>query len=116
MVEDTNITAVVGRLTKDAEIKTTPGIQIGFFTVASNRKKKDSNGKYTEEASFFDVNVYGKYAETIIPNLKKGVQVCVVGNLRQERWQDKKTGQNTSRILITANSIQIFGGKAVNNE
>jgi single-strand DNA-binding protein len=112
MVVDSNVTTVVGRLTRDAEIKHI-GIAIGFFTVAVNRKKKEANGGYTEEASFLDVNVYDKYAETIIDRLKKGVQVCVVGSLKQERWKEKDTGQNKSRVLIIAESIQILGGKNV---
>ena len=106
---DTNVVTIVGRLTKDAELKQT-GISVGFFTIATNRRKKDHNGNYIDEASFLDINVYGKYAETIIPSLKKGVQVCVVGKLKQERWTDDRTGQNKNRIVITADAIQIFGG------
>ena len=109
---DTNIATVVGRLTKDAELKQT-GLSVGFFTIATNRMKKEQSGNYIEEASFLDVNVYGKYAETIIPKLKKGVQVCIVGSLKQDRWQERGTGQNKSRVIITAESIQIFGGKNV---
>jgi len=108
---DTNITTVVGRLTKDAELKQNTGLQVGFFTIATNRKKKKPDGNYTEEASFLDVNVYGKYAETIIPRLKKGTQVCVVGSLKQDRWKDEEG--NKSRVVITADSIQIFGGNNV---
>jgi single-strand DNA-binding protein len=110
MTEDTNVITVVGRLTKDAELKL-EGIQVGFFTIATNRKKKDHNGNYADEASFFDVNVYGNYAGIITPILKKGVQVCVVGELKQERWTDKGTKQNKSRVVISADSIQIIGGK-----
>jgi single-strand DNA-binding protein len=104
---DTNVTTVVGRLTRDAEIRQA-GLSIGFFTIATNRKKKDG-----EEASFLDVNVYGKYAEAMIPKLKKSTQVCIVGSLRQDRWRDGTTGENKSRVVIAADSIQIFGGNNV---
>jgi len=110
MTEDTNVTTVVGRLTRDAELNQHSGLTVGFFTIASNRKKKEPSGNYVEEASFFDIIVYGKYAETIIPRLKKGVQVCVVGSLKQERWNDT-AGQNKSRVVVTADSIQILGGR-----
>jgi len=113
MKEDTNVVTVIGRLTEDAELKYSgtqfSGMPIGFFTIANNRKKKE-NGNYVEEASYFGINVYGKYAETIIPSLKKDVQVCVVGSIRQERWADR-AGQNKSRVVITANSVQILGGR-----
>ena len=108
MTADSNVVTIVGRLTKDAELKPAD-MPVGFFTIASNRKKKDAGGNFVEEASFFDINVCGKYAVTIIPSLKKGMQVCVTGSLKQERWTDK-TGQNKSRVVITAGSIQIFGG------
>jgi single-strand DNA-binding protein len=108
---DTNVVTIVGRLTKDAELKQNPGLPVGFFVIATNRKKKDNNsGNFIEEASFLDINVLGKYAETITPNLKKGTQVCVVGCVKQERWQERGTGQNRSRVVITADSIQILGG------
>jgi len=110
---DTNNATIVGRLTKDAELKNNTGLQIGFFTIATNRKKKKPDGSFTEEASFFDVNVYGNYAETITPRLKKGSQVCIVGSLKQDRWNDKATGQGRSRVVLEANTIQIFGGNNV---
>jgi single-strand DNA-binding protein len=110
MTEDTNVVTVIGRLTKDADLKQGTGLPVGFFTIATNRKKKDGSGNYTEETSFIDINVVGRYAEIITPSLKKGVQVCVVGELRQERWTDGATGQNKSRVGVTAKSVQITGG------
>jgi single-strand DNA-binding protein len=109
VTEDTNVSTVVGRLTKNAELKLNTGLQVGFFTIATNRKKKNTDGSYAEEASFLDVNVYGKYAEAITPKLKKGTQVCVVGSLKQDRWING-TGETKSRVVITADTIQIFGG------
>jgi len=108
MAGDTNTTTLIGRLTKDAELKQSE-YSVSFFTIAVNRKKKQTDGNYEEEASFFDVNIFGKYAEIIIDRLKKGVQVCVTGELKQERWKDKGTGDNRSRIVVLANSVQILG-------
>jgi single-strand DNA-binding protein len=107
---DTNVVTVIGRLTKDAELKREYGLAVGFFNIATNRKKKDSStGNYVEEASFLDINVFGKYAETIAPRLKQGTQVCVAGELKQERWTDRAR-QQKSRVVIVADSIQIIGG------
>jgi len=106
MKEDTNNVTVIGRLTRDAELKQA-GMQIGFFTIMNYRKKKENDGSYKKDAMYFDINVYDKYAETIIPRLKKDMQVCVVGSMKQERWQ--ADGQNKSRIVVTADSIQILG-------
>jgi single-strand DNA-binding protein len=110
MTEDTNVVTVIGRLTKDAELRQNQGLSVGFFSIAVNRKKKDGPGGYTEEASYFDISVYGKYAATITPRLKKGTAVCVTGSLKQERWADA-SGQKKSRVVIAADSVQIIGGK-----
>jgi len=110
-MEDTNVTVLVGRLTKDADLKLFEELQVGFFTIATDRKKKKPDGSHTEEASFFEVNTFGRYAEIIVPKLKKGIQVCVTGSLKQERWKDKKTQENRSRLVVTADAIQILGGK-----
>jgi len=110
MVADINHTVQVGRLTKDAEIKDASGLKIVFFTIATNRKVKDKSGNFTPEASFFDVNVFGRYAEIMYPDLKKGVQVIIDGELKQERWTDNG-GQNRSRVILIANSIQTIGGR-----
>jgi single-strand DNA-binding protein len=113
MTEDTNVSVLVGRLTKDAELKPHPELAVGYFTIAVNRKKRKATGKHVEEPSYIDINVYGNYAEIITPSLKKGVQVSIVGSLKQDRWTDQSTKQNKSRLVVTANSIQILGGTNV---
>ena len=109
MTEDTNVSVLVGRLTKDAELKPHPEMSVGYFTIAVNRKKRKATGD-EEASSYIDINVYGNYAEIITPSLKKGVQVSVVGSLKQDRWTDQSTKQNKSRLVVAANSIQILGG------
>ena len=110
MVVDTNVLTIVGRLTKDAEMTHNKIFPVLFFTIATNRKKKSQDNGFTTEASFFDVNVFGKYAEIMIDRLKKGVQIIIVGELKQERWTDND-GVNRSRVVLIANSIQVIGGR-----
>jgi len=120
MVVDINVITIVGRITKDAEMKHNKLMPVLFFTIATNRKKKNQDGSSTAEASFFDINVFGKYAETMIDKLKKSVQVIITGELKQERWIEAVTNghieetypaTNKSRVIITAHSIQIVGGE-----
>ena len=84
---DINKTVLVGRLTKDIEIKyTNSGAAIGNLSIAVNRSRKQDN-QWVDEASFFDVKIYGKMAESLRPYLTKGKQIAVEGFLKQERWQ-----------------------------
>ena len=107
-MSDINSVTIIGRLTRDAELKYTAQNQpVSKFSIAVNRSKKNGD-KWEEEASFFDVNFWGLRAESMSKQLIKGKQVCISGELRQDRWQ--QDGQNRSRVYITAIDIQLFGG------
>jgi len=104
---DINSVTIVGNLTRDAELRSTSGgMAVCKFSVAVNRRVKKGDGWETE-AGFFDVNLWGRQAESLNPYLTKGKQVGITGELRQERWQ--QDGQSRSRVLIVANSVQLFG-------
>ena len=85
-MNDMNIVAINGRLTKDAEIKyTSGGMAIATLSLASNRSVK-KNDKWEDEANFFECTMFGKSAEAVKQYLTKGQQVSISGELRQERW------------------------------
>ena len=110
---DINSVCMVGRLTRDVEVKyTNGGMAIGNFAIAVNRSVK-KNDQWTDEANFFEVTVFGKQVENIQQYLTKGKQVAIEGYLKQDRWQ--KDGQNFSRVGIIADSIQLFGSKESGN-
>ena len=105
----TNVVAVVGRLTRDAEMKyTSAGMAIASCAVAVNTSRKDAQGNWTDEANFFDVTIFGKTAETLKPYLIKGKQIAVTGHLKQDRWE--KEGQKYSKVSIVADTIELLGG------
>ena len=98
----------VGRLTRDAEMKyTSGGMAICKFAIAVNARVKHGES-WVDEASFFDVTVFGKAAEAINQYLVKGKQVAIEGRLKQDRWE--KDGQNHSRVVINADNVQLLGG------
>ncbi len=106
-----NTVTLGGRLTRDAEIRHTAGnMAVGSFSIALNRLKK-AGDSYEEEAHFFDVTLFGRSAEALAPYLKRGTQVAVSGELRQDRWTNKE-GKAQSRVSIVANQVDIFGGSA----
>lgn len=108
MSNDTNEVIVIGRLTRDAELKmTAAGLAITSFSIAVNRSVK-KNDEWTDEASFFDCVLFGKMGEIIVQYLTKGKQIAVVGSLRQDRWTDKE-GANRSKVVINAETVQLLG-------
>ncbi len=107
-MSDLNRVTLIGRLTRDAEYKTLPtGTALCNFSIAVGKSIPPKNGgEWQNETSFFDVTIWGKLAETKAPNLKKGKQVAIDGELRQERWE--KDGQQHSRVKINAESVQLL--------
>jgi len=105
---DLNHVVLIGRLTRDAELKiTSTGQAVCKFSIAVNRRKK-SGDQWEDEANFFDILVWGRQGETLHPYLVKGKMVAVDGELRQDRWQ--QDGQNRSKVEIVANLLQLLGG------
>jgi single-strand DNA-binding protein len=107
---DINQVVLVGRLTRDAELKyTNTGTAVCKLSLAVNRRRK-SNDEWINEASFFDVVIWGKMGESLSQYLVKGKQIGVVGELRQNKWE--QDGQPRSRVEIVANNIQLLGGRS----
>ncbi|MFA6934369.1 MAG: single-stranded DNA-binding protein [Sphaerochaetaceae bacterium] len=107
MASDINSVIIVGRLTRDGELKcTNAGMSVSRFSLASNRKVKKGD-KWEDEASFIDCVLWGKSAETLTPYLEKGKQVCVQGELRQNRWE--QDGVQKSRIEVVVTQLQLLG-------
>jgi single-strand DNA-binding protein len=105
---DVNHVILLGRLTRDAELKYTAGGQaVCKFSIAVNRRKKNGD-QWEDEANFFDIVIWGKQGETLNQYLKKGKMVAVDGELRQDRWQ--QDGQNRSKVEIVASFLQLLGG------
>ena len=107
-MNDLNNVTLIGRLTRDAELRySSGGMGICKFSIATNRSVK-KNDRWVDEASFFDCTVFGKTAENIRQYLTKGQQVCISGELVQNRWE--KDGRQMSRVEINVNHVQLIGG------
>jgi len=105
---DLNHVVLIGRLTREAELKYTSGGQaVCKFSIAVNRRRKNGD-QWEDEANFFDIVVWGRQGESLHPYLVKGKMVGVDGELRQDRWQ--QDGQNRSKVEIVANYLQLLGG------
>lgn len=101
-----NSVSIAGRLTRDAELK-----QIGYtiiceFCIAVNERRKNRNTDEWEDVpNFFDVSIFGKYAEAVAPRLLKGVKVFVDGRLHYASWQ-AQDGTKRSKVTINADAIE----------
>jgi single-strand DNA-binding protein len=105
---DLNHVVLIGRLTRDSELKYTAGGQaVCKFSIAVNRRKKNGD-QWVDEPNFFDIVLWGRQGETLNQYLVKGKLVGVDGELRQDRWE--QDGQNRSKVEIVATNVQLLGG------
>lgn len=107
-MSDLNKVILIGRLTRDAELKyTNGGLAVSRFSMAVNRRKK-SGDSWTEETDFFDCVLFGRTAEALGQYMTKGKQIGIEGELHQNRWE--QDGQKRSKVEIFVQNIQLLGG------
>lgn len=101
-----NKVVLIGRLTKDPELRFSPGtgIAISRFTIAVNRRKKEDG---TQEADFIPCVAWRKQAENLANYQKKGNQIAVTGRI-QTRSYDGKDGIKRYVTEVIAEEIQFL--------
>lgn len=108
-----NSTTLVGRLTKDPELRTTPsGVEVGNFTLAVNRTFTNQNGE--READFINCIVFRKQAVNVNQYLSKGKLAGIVGRL-QTRSYENKEGQKVFVTEVVCDNVQFLEPKDSQN-
>jgi single-strand DNA-binding protein len=108
-----NKVILVGNLGKDPEVRYTSGGQaVANLRIATSRSWTDKqSGQRKEETEWHDVEVWGKQAEQCGEYLAKGRQVYVEGRLKTDKWQDKASGQERSKVKVVADTVRFLGGR-----
>lgn len=105
MAKSINQVILMGRLTRDPEMRTTTtGKSIASFSIAVDR------GGEGDQADFFDVTAWEKLGELVNQYLSKGRRCLVQGRLRQDSWDDKETGKKRSKVEVVATDVTFLDG------
>ena len=105
-----NNVVLVGRMTRDAELRYTPSNQaVATFTLAVNRNFKNQNGE--READFINCVIWRQQAENLANWAKKGTLIGVTGRI-QTRHYENQQGQRVYVTEIVADSFQILESRA----
>jgi single-strand DNA-binding protein len=103
---DINRVILIGRTTRDIELKYTPsGAAVCSFTLANGRKVKD-----VEQTSFIDCVAWQKTAEIIAQYVTKGNRIAVEGRLQQRSWTDGD-GNKKSKVEVVVENFQFLESK-----
>ena len=99
---------IIGRLTKDPELRTTAtGLSVCSFTVAVNRKKtKDGQ----QETDYFNVTAWRERGETCAKYLSKGKKVSVVGPVSVRTWESN--GKHGASLEVTAEEVEFLSPRS----
>lgn len=105
-----NTINLIGRLTKDPELKYIQGSgnAVARFTIAVDRGFTKKDG--TKEADFINIETWNKSAENCANYIAKGSLVGVTGSLRIENYKDQQ-GEYKSFTKVLANNIQFLNAK-----
>lgn len=109
---DLNKVMVIGRLTRDPEVRTTQsGQTVATFSVATNRQWKDqSTGEQKSQTEYHNCVAWRRLAEIVGEYLKKGRQVYIEGHLQTRSWEDQ-SGQKKYRTEIVTDNMIMLGGR-----
>lgn len=109
---DLNKVQIIGRLTRDPEVRTTPGGKsVCSFSVATGFSWTDQSGQKKEQTEFHNVVAWGKLGDIIGQYMKKGRQIYIEGRLQTTSWDDKTSGQKRYKTEIVAENMIMLGGK-----
>lgn len=110
---DLNKVMIIGRLTRDPELKTIPSgasvCQVGLATnyVYNNQQ----SGQKVEQVEYHNVVLWRKLAEIAAQYLKKGQRVYIEGRLQTRSWDGTDGKKNYKTEIVAENMIMLDGGK-----
>ena len=116
MAGSLNRVMLIGRLTRDPELRYTPsGTAVCNLALATNRYGTDPSGERREFTDYHDVVVWNqgnrKLAELCSQYLQKGRLVYVEGRMQTRSWDDAQSGQKRYRTEVNANDVQFLDSR-----
>lgn len=109
MARSFNQVTLMGNLTRDPELRTTPnGQNVCNFGLALNRSYKGQDGEWKEMTDFIDIVAWGPLGERVAQYLTKGRPALVSGRLQSRSWE--QDGQKRSKVEVVAQDVTFLGG------
>ncbi|HSH56303.1 MAG TPA: single-stranded DNA-binding protein [Candidatus Limnocylindrales bacterium] len=111
MARSLNQVTLMGNLTRDPELRATPGGQnVCSFSLALNRSYKDQSGEWQEATDYIDVTAWGPLGERVSQYLAKGRRCLVQGRLQSRSWEQE--GQKRSKVEVLASDVTFLDGRS----
>ncbi len=115
MARSVNQVIMMGNLTRDPELRQTPGGQsVVSFSLALNRSYKDQSGEWQEATDYIDVSAWGPLAERVAQYMTKGRRALVQGRLQSRSWEQE--GQKRTKVEVLASDVTFLDGRGEGGE
>ena len=109
MARSFNQVTLMGNLTRDPELRTTPsGATVCSFSLALNRSYKNAEGTWVEATDYIDIVAWGPLGERVAQYLTKGRPALVSGRLQSRSWE--QDGQKRNKVEVVAQDVTFLGG------
>jgi single-strand DNA-binding protein len=113
---DLNRVTLVGRLTRDPELRHTGGGDpICSIRLAVSSRARDEGGNWGDRSNYFDVTVFGRQAQTAADYLAKGRRIGVDGRLSWREWQ-AQDGTKRQSVEVIANDVFFLDSRGEGGE
>jgi len=115
---DLNKVMLIGRLTRDPEVRKIPsGQSVASFSIATNRSWTNKEGQKQDKVEYHNIVAWRKLAEIIQQYVKKGSKIYLEGRLETRSWEDQTGAKKYRTEIIAENMIMLDskGGSAPSN-
>lgn len=111
MARSLNQVILMGNLTRDPELRQTPGGQnVCSFSLALNRSYKDQTGEWQEVTDYVDIVAWGPLGERVAQYLHKGSRSLVQGRLQSRSWEQE--GVKRSKVEVLAGDVTFLDSRS----
>jgi single-strand DNA-binding protein len=111
-----NKAMIIGNLTRDPEVRTTPtGQNVASFAVATNRVWNDNQGQRQEKVEFHNVVAWARLAEICGQYLRKGSKIYIEGRLQTRDWMGQDNVKRYRTEIVAENMIMLDRAGAGNS-
>ena len=110
MARSLNQVTLMGNLTRDPELRQTPGGQsVASFSLALNRSYKDQGGQWQEATDYIDIVAWGPLGERVSQYLSKGRRCLVQGRIQSRSWE--QDGQKRNKVEVLASDVTFLDSR-----
>lgn len=101
-----NSTTLVGRAGRDPEVRfLETGTCVANLSLAVNARKSD------DPPLWFNLEIWGKTAQIAADYVRKGSLIGVTGSFKEDRWTDRTTGEERTKLVVNVDRLDLLGPK-----